>query len=114
MSNGKQIIERLIAEAVAAHTTCTNADDAWLNQLQAMRTETLRIVDDFNAAERAAADTLARLKAQIELSRAELDQLGIQVRAARELLQETRRENEVSKSEVARILDGILAKTKVA
>ena len=77
MSNGKQIIERLIAEAVAAHTTCTNADDAWLNQLQAMRTETLRIVDDFNAAERAAADTLARLKAQIELSRAELDQLGI-------------------------------------
>lgn len=114
MSNGKQIIERLIAEAVAAHATCTSADDAWLNQLQAMRVEALRIVGDMNDAERAAADTLAKLRAELERIREETVAANAELAKVREELEAERKEIQRERAAMLAAFDDILGREKVA
>ena len=114
MSNGKQIIERLIAEAVAAHATCASADDAWLAELERMRAEALRIVGDMNDAERAAADTLAKLRAELERTRAELGVVNAELAKAREAYALQLEANAYEKRVILDTIDGLLAKTKVA
>jgi hypothetical protein len=111
---GRQIIESVIAEAVAAHKAAEVADDAWITGLQQMRAEALRIIGDMNDAERAAADTLAKLRAELERTRAELGVVNAELAKAREAYALQLEANAYEKRVILDTIDGLLAKTKVA
>jgi hypothetical protein len=70
----------------------------------------LQIAADLEQAQRLAATERARLNNEIERSRKELDQLGIQIREARKELEKTHKQNEHDKREVLKILDSIKTK----
>ena len=59
-----------------------------------MRAAALQISADMEQAQRLAATEKARLKNEIERSRKELDQLGIQIREAHRTLEQTVKQND--------------------
>jgi hypothetical protein len=87
-----------------------NAIDQFIAHVKGTHEQIIHTREQMEADQRLAATEKARLQTEIERSRKELDQLGIQIRAACKELEKTHKQNELDKQEIRRIFDSIRIK----
>jgi hypothetical protein len=105
-------LDGIAADAAKHRDMAVNIFDGFIAHVKSIHGEIVRIAAEKDAAERLAATERARLKNEIERSRKELDQLGIQIREARKTLERTIKEKDHHSREIGRILDDVMGKAK--
>jgi hypothetical protein len=103
-------IDHYIMEVGTKRDAALNVFDNFAAYLKQIHGEVLRIAAEKEATERLAGAEKARLNNEIERSRKELDQLGIQIREARKELERAVKETTRHKAEIRKIMDDIMGK----
>jgi hypothetical protein len=85
-------IETLITQAANARKSCETADDNWIGYLKDAREQALRVAVEMEQQRRLADHEKARLKTEIERSRAELRDANLELAKVRKDLERERRE----------------------
>jgi hypothetical protein len=103
-------IDGFIVEVTTKRDAALTVFDNFAGYLKSIHGEIVRIAAEKDATERLAATERARLKNEIEKSRAELAEVALAVKQARKELEKTLKANEHHKAEIRKIMDDIMGK----
>ena len=107
------VIDTLITQAQVASKSCVTAADNWLGYLQNAKEEALRVSAGLAEARRVADAEKARLRAEIDKSRKELDQVNLSINEARKDLERTLKARDNLNAEMRSLYDHFVSQ-KVA
>jgi hypothetical protein len=107
-------IDHYVMEAETKRDAALTVFDNFIGYLKQIHGEIVRIAAEKDATERLAGTERARLKNEIDGGRKELNELNLEIREARKVLEQTIKENARHKQEIRKIMDDIFRKKAVA